>query len=116
MIDKYIYIPVLTTFSEPYNTDYNMSFGYIKTIKSEYDEIIQEYSDDYLININAENTNKLLKYYIFNGIVETNTDETVVMLFDDLRDMKESFEDNFIIPFEKNNEVTYYRDLSLITE
>ena len=37
LVDKFIYIPVLTTFTTPIKKDYNMSFGYIKVIKSEYE-------------------------------------------------------------------------------
>ena len=93
LVDKFIYVPVLTTFNEPNKIDFNLSFGYIKMIKSEYNELINEYSNGYLINISNElmNKNKLIKYYLFNYIIDQNLHESIIMMYDDLNEMKENF-------------------------
>lgn len=93
-----------------------MSFGYIKVIQSEYNEIIQKYGDNYLISLNIENTNKLIKYYLFNALIDNNFDKTIIKMYYDLDKLKVNFENNFLIPFENNGKISYYRDLSLITE
>lgn len=93
-----------------------MTFGYIKVLKSEYNEIIQKYGDGYLISLNIENTNKLIKYYLFNALVDKNTNQNIIQIYNDLTELKNSFENNFLIPFENNGIINYYRDISLITE
>lgn len=72
------YVPVITTFGNSKELDFNISIGYIKVFKNEFEKDIKPYKRNEYGNIELESNIQRKKYYIINPDILFAENTTII--------------------------------------